>query len=89
MRTTLTLEPDVALKLKRKMTEQKLTLKDAVNQALTSWLSGQGSALEGSVQGDSTWDSGGLMMPGIDFLTRLANTQTGLEDEERMRKLGQ
>ena len=34
MRTTLTLEPDVALKLKRKMAEQKLTLKDAVNQAL-------------------------------------------------------
>jgi hypothetical protein len=34
MRTTLTLEPDVALKLKKRMAEQKLTLKDAINQAL-------------------------------------------------------
>ena len=34
MRTTLTLEPDVALKLKKTMAEGKLSLKDAVNQAL-------------------------------------------------------
>jgi hypothetical protein len=38
MRTTLTLEPDVALKLKKRMAEQKLTLKDAVNQALRTGL---------------------------------------------------
>jgi len=38
MRTTLTLEPDVALKLKKRMAEQKLTLKDAVNQALRAGL---------------------------------------------------
>jgi len=38
MRTTLTLEPDVALKLKRRMAERKLTLKDAVNQALRAAL---------------------------------------------------
>ncbi len=34
MRTTLTIEPDVALKLKKKMASKKLSLKDAVNQAL-------------------------------------------------------
>jgi hypothetical protein len=34
MRTTLTLEPDVALKLKRRMAAKKLSLKEAVNQAL-------------------------------------------------------
>jgi hypothetical protein len=34
MRTTLTLDPDVAMKLKKRMTEHKLTLKDAINQAL-------------------------------------------------------
>ena len=34
MRTTLTLEPDVALKLKKKMASGKVSLKDAVNQAL-------------------------------------------------------
>lgn len=38
MRTTLTLDPDVALKLKKRMTAKKLTLKDAVNQALRAGL---------------------------------------------------
>jgi len=34
MRTTLTLDPDVAMKLKKRMAEKKLTLKETVNQAL-------------------------------------------------------
>lgn len=38
MRTTLTLEPDVAQKLKRRMAERKLTMKEAVNQALRAGL---------------------------------------------------
>jgi hypothetical protein len=38
MRTTLTLDPDVAQKLKRRMADQKLTLKDAVNRALRAGL---------------------------------------------------
>jgi hypothetical protein len=38
MRTTLTLEPDVALKLKKRMADRKLTLKDAVNQTLRAGL---------------------------------------------------
>jgi hypothetical protein len=38
MRTTLTLDPDVAQKLKRRMADRKLTLKDAVNQALRAGL---------------------------------------------------
>ena len=38
MRTTLTLEPDVALKLKKKMADEKLTLKDAVNRTLRAGL---------------------------------------------------
>jgi hypothetical protein len=38
MRTTLTLEPDVAQKLRRRMAEKKLTLKDAVNQTLRAGL---------------------------------------------------
>jgi hypothetical protein len=38
MRITLTLDPDVAQKLKRRMAERKLTLKDAVNQALRAGL---------------------------------------------------
>lgn len=34
MRTTLTLDPDVAMKLKKRMAEKNLTLKSAVNQYL-------------------------------------------------------
>jgi RNase adaptor protein for sRNA GlmZ degradation len=34
MRTTLTLDPDVAMKLKKRMADKKLTLKETVNQAL-------------------------------------------------------
>ena len=38
MRTTLTLDPDVAMKLKKRMAEEKLTLKETVNRALRSAL---------------------------------------------------
>ena len=38
MRTTLTLEPDVSLKLKKRMAARNLTLKEAVNQALRAGL---------------------------------------------------
>ena len=38
MRTTLTLEPDVVLKLKKRMAARNLTLKEAVNQALRAGL---------------------------------------------------
>ncbi|MBI3680441.1 MAG: hypothetical protein HY235_08595 [Acidobacteria bacterium] len=38
MRTTLTLEPDVAVELKKFMAKQNLTLKGAVNQALRAGL---------------------------------------------------
>jgi hypothetical protein len=41
MRTTLTLEPDVAQKLKRKISEKKITLKEAVNQALRAGLASE------------------------------------------------
>ena len=38
MRTTLTIDADVAQKLKLKMASKKLTLKEAVNQALRAGL---------------------------------------------------
>jgi hypothetical protein len=38
VRTTLTLEPDVALKLRKTMAARKLSLKDAVNRALRAGL---------------------------------------------------
>lgn len=39
MRTTLTLDPDVALRLKRRVQQQKVTFKQAVNEALRAGLS--------------------------------------------------
>lgn len=38
MRTTLTLDPDVALRLKRRVQERKITFKQAVNEALRAGL---------------------------------------------------
>jgi hypothetical protein len=40
MRTTLTLDPDVALMLKRRMERKNLTLKRAINEALRVGLAG-------------------------------------------------
>jgi hypothetical protein len=39
MRTTLTIDPDVAQKIKRRMTEGKTSLKQVVNEALRIGLS--------------------------------------------------
>ena len=38
MRTTLTLEPDVVRRLRKKMADKKLTLKQAVNETLRAGL---------------------------------------------------
>jgi len=38
MRTTLTLEPDVALRLKQRVQRRSISLKEAVNQALRAGL---------------------------------------------------
>ena len=84
MRTTLTLEPDVALKLKRKMAEQKLTLKDAVNQALRLGLAAKDAPRVPFKV--IPWDGGGFL-PGIDP-NKVGQYAEQLEDEERMRKSG-
>ena len=39
MRTTLTLDPDVAQKVRRRMSQKKLTLKQVINEALRAGLS--------------------------------------------------
>ncbi len=38
MRTTLTLDPDVATKIRQKMAQQKTTLKEVINQTLRAGL---------------------------------------------------
>ncbi len=43
MRTTLTLDPDVAQKLQQKIANEKVSLKQAVNQALRAGLQSSGT----------------------------------------------
>jgi len=84
MRTTLTLEPDVALKLKRKMAEQKLTLKDAVNQALRVGLAAKDAPARAPFK-VVPFDLG--LPPGIDQ-DKLGQWDDRMEDERIARKLG-
>ena len=84
MRTTLTLEPDVALKLKCKMAEQKLTLKDAVNQALRVGLAAKDAPARAPFK-VVPFDLG--LPPGIDQ-DKLGQWDDRMEDERIARKLG-
>lgn len=83
MRTTLTLEPDVALKLKRKMADQKLTLKDAVNQALRIGLAAKEARARVPFRVEP--HDGGGFLPGIDP-DKLGQLLDQLEAEEFVRK---
>ena len=83
MRTTLTLEPDVALKLKRKMAAKKLTLKSAVNQALRIGLAAEDAPPRKPFKVEPH-DFG--FLPGID-LDKLGQLDDRLEDERIARKL--
>ncbi len=78
------MEPDVALKLKRKMAEQKLTLKDAVNQALRVGLAAKEAPPRVPFK-VIPWDGG--FMPGIDP-DKIGQEDDRLEDERIARKLG-
>ena len=84
MRTTLTLEPDVALKLQRKMAAKKLTLKAAVNQALRIGLAAEDAPARKPFKVEP-FDGGGFL-PGIDP-DKLGQLADRLEDEEIARKL--
>ena len=83
MRTTLTLEPDVALKLKRVMAKRKVTMKQAVNDALRSGLANTGKPAVPKFKVEPI-HSGGFQ-PGIDP-TRLNQLVDELEVEEFLRK---
>lgn len=83
MRTTLTIEPDVADRLKRKMAEQNLTLKQAVNTFLRRGL----DAPEPKTTKFKVKPFGlGGFMPGVDP-ARLNQLADELETEEYIRKL--
>lgn len=78
MRTTVTLEPDVAALVKKLMSERGLTFKQAVNDAIRKGLSGPRG-----VRSFPTFDMGEPIV-NLDKALQLAAT---LEDEEIARKM--
>jgi hypothetical protein len=85
MRTTLTLEPDVALKLKRKMVANKLTLKAAVNQALRIGLAAEDIPARKPFK---VKPFASEFLPGIDQ-DKLGQLADEMEDAEILRTLRQ
>jgi hypothetical protein len=83
MRTTLTLDPDVAEKLKRRIAETKLPLKRVVNDALRAGLSPKknGRTSKFKVEPHSC-----RFKPGID-LDKLNQLADDLEAQESLRSL--
>lgn len=81
MRTTVTLEPDIAAQLKQRAQEQGMSFKDALNSTLRAGL-GRGSDRAPFVQATASLG----LRPGID-LDRAGRLADDLEDAERVRKL--
>jgi hypothetical protein len=81
MRTTITLDPDVAVRLERLTRERGISFKEAVNSTLRAGFEG-GSAPNAYVL--PTYPMG--VRPGID-LDRALQLDAAIEDEEVLRKL--
>jgi hypothetical protein len=83
MRTTLTLEPDVALKLKKRMAAEKQSLKRVVNEALRAGLEANRPRTRTRFRVEPLKLK---LRPGIDP-NKLNQLQDELEAEEFARKL--
>ena len=81
MRTTITLDPDVAELIRRVMSERGLTFKDAVNGAIRSALATPAPATD--AMDLPVFDMGEPRIP-LEHALRVA---AELEDEEIVRKL--
>lgn len=81
MRTTVTLEPDVAAQLKQRAQQQGISFKDALNSTLRAGLGG-GIDRQPFVQATASL----RLRPGIN-LDRAGRLADELEDAERVRKL--
>ena len=81
MRTTVTLEPDVAVQLRQLAQQQGVSFKDALNNTLRA---GLGSGIDHQPFVQATASLG--LRPGID-LDRAGRLADHLEDTERVRKL--
>ena len=84
MRTTLTLDPDVAIKLKKHMADKKLTFKETVNQTLRYGL--KEAAKEKKRTPFKVIPHSFGFKPGID-LNKLNQLVDELEAEEFVRKM--
>lgn len=84
MRTTITLDPDVALLVERDMAARKVRFKQSVNDALRRQLAGGGEDDRPSL----TRRARSLGTPTAD-LTRANQLAAELEDEEIVRKMAQ
>jgi hypothetical protein len=79
MRTTVTLDPDVAAHVRRVMTERGITFKQAVNDAIRTGLAPKQSRRYETPVHD-------MGEPAVD-LTKALRLAGELEDEERIRRL--
>lgn len=84
MRTTITLDPDVAARLHRLTRERRITFKEAVNTALRAGLDGPAGAGASTAYVLPTYRMG--VRPGID-LDHALQLDAALEDEEIVREL--
>lgn len=82
MRTTVTLDPDVDLLIKRAMQEKGLTFKEAVNHAIRAGAAPRRRAPRLSFE---TYDMGEALVD----VTKALQLAGELEDQERARDLSQ
>ncbi len=83
MRTTVTLESDVELKLQQLMRERSLTFKEAVNSTLRAGLGIGDDDTDDAIWDFPTYDMGEPLMD----LTHANRIAEELEDEEILRKM--
>ena len=86
MRTTLTIEPDVAQEIRQRMADKKLPLKRVVNDALRAGLSKTGKKERIPRFVVKPWPLG--LKPGIDH-DKLGQYLDQLDTEEFIRKMNQ
>jgi hypothetical protein len=81
MRTTLTIDPDVEVQLKRKMAKERVSLKQAVNDTLRAGLSQRPAKLPKFVVKPKAMG----IMPGIDY-NKINQLIDDMEVEEYLKK---